>query len=123
MLERYAYGNDAQTKWLSFSVAKSIASTLVGAAVKDGFIHSLDDRVTTYVPQLKGSAYDEVTVKQIAFQMSSGVKWSEDYLDPESERRKMLRRCRSHRIVVGAEVHGPAATRRVGRHTIQLQHW
>ena len=56
VLERYAMGNDAQTKWLSFSVAKSIASTLVGAAVKDGFIHSLDDRVTTYVPQLKGSA-------------------------------------------------------------------
>ena len=90
VLERYAMGNDAQTKWLSFSVAKSIASTLVGAAVKDGFIHSLDDRVTTYVPQLKGSAYDEVTVKQV-LQMSSGVKWSEDYLDPESERRKMLR--------------------------------
>jgi CubicO group peptidase (beta-lactamase class C family) len=90
VLERYAMGNDAKTKWLSFSVAKSLSSTLVGAAVKDGFIASLDDSVVKYVPALRGSAYDEVTVKQV-LQMSSGVAWNEDYLDPASDRRQMLR--------------------------------
>lgn len=90
ILERYAMGNDAKTKWLSFSVAKSVSSTLVGAAVKDGYIQSLDDSVVKYVPALRGSAYDDVTVKQV-LQMSSGVAWNEGYLDPESDRRKMLR--------------------------------
>ena len=90
VLERYAKGNDANTKWLSFSVAKSMSSTLVGAAVQDGHIRSLDDKVVQYVPALRGSAYDDVTVRQV-LQMSSGVAWNEDYLNPESDRRRMLR--------------------------------
>ena len=90
VLERYAMGNDAATKWLSFSVAKSLTSTLVGAAVKDGHIASLDDPVVCYLPALRGSAYDEVSVKQV-LQMSSGVAWNEDYLDADSDRRQLLR--------------------------------
>ncbi|HTP74819.1 MAG TPA: serine hydrolase domain-containing protein, partial [Burkholderiaceae bacterium] len=59
-LERYGLGFDAHGRWTSFSVAKSITSTLVGAAIKDGFIRSLDDKVSDYIPDLKGSAYDAV---------------------------------------------------------------
>ncbi len=80
------YGLDfaADQRWTSFSVAKSFTSTLLGAAIKDGFIASLDDPVTQYVPGLAGSAYEGVTVRQIAT-MTSGVAWNEDYTDPNSD--------------------------------------
>ena len=83
-LERYGLGFDAAGRWTSFSVAKSFTSTLVGAAVKDGFIKSLDDKVSLYIPDLKGSAYDDVSVRQL-LSMTSGVKWAEDYNDPNSD--------------------------------------
>lgn len=83
-LERYALDFDAQGRWTSFSVAKSFTSTLVGAAIQDGFIKSLDDKVSVYIAGLKGSAYDDVTVRQL-LTMSSGVKWNEDYEDPKSD--------------------------------------
>jgi CubicO group peptidase (beta-lactamase class C family) len=81
--EAYGLGLDAQDRWTSFSVAKSFTSTLLGAAVKDGFI-SLDDPVTKHIPGLAGSAYEGVTVRQLAT-MTSGVKWNEDYTDPNSD--------------------------------------
>jgi CubicO group peptidase (beta-lactamase class C family) len=84
VLERYGLGRTADDRWTSFSVAKSVTSTLVGAAIKDGYIKSIDDPVTRYIPDLKGSAYDTVTVKQF-LTMSSGVKWNEDYTDPNSD--------------------------------------
>ncbi|MBV7419864.1 beta-lactamase family protein [Comamonas sp. CMM03] len=83
-LERYGLGFDGQGRWTSFSVAKSFTSTLVGAAVKDGFIKSLDDKVSLYIPDLKGSAYDDVSVRQL-LTMTSGVKWNEDYAAPQSD--------------------------------------
>ena len=83
-LERSGLGFDAAGRWTSFSVAKSFTSTLVGAAVRDGFIKSLDDKVSLYIPDLKGSAYDEVSVRQL-LTMTSGVKWNEDYADPQSD--------------------------------------
>lgn len=86
--EEYALGFDPQQRWTSFSVAKSFTSTLLGAAVMDGFIESLDDPVTRYVPDLTGSAYDGVTVRQVAT-MTSGVKWNEDYTDPNSDVARM----------------------------------
>ncbi len=89
VFERYALGHTAQTRWISFSMAKSITSTLVGAALHDGLIRSLDDAVTLTVPALRGSAYDGVTIRHV-LQMSSGVHWVETYLDPQSDRRKLL---------------------------------
>jgi CubicO group peptidase (beta-lactamase class C family) len=83
-LERYGLGFDGSGRWTSFSVAKSITSTLVGAAIRDGHIKSMDDKVTDYIPQMKGSAYDEVTIRQL-LTMTSGVKWNEDYADPNSD--------------------------------------
>lgn len=83
-LERYGLGFDGSGRWTSFSVAKSFTSTLVGAALKDGFIKGLDDKVSLYIPELKGSAYEEVSVQQL-LTMTSGVKWNEDYDDPNSD--------------------------------------
>src|SRR4249920_2422242 len=76
-LERYGLGFDGSGRWTSFSVAKSITSTLVGAAIRDGYIKSMDDKVSDYIPQMKGSAYDEVSVRQL-LTMTSGVRWNED---------------------------------------------
>ena len=87
-LERYAPPQSAATRWNSFSVAKSITSTLVGAALKDGYIKSLDDPVTRYITALHGSAYDDVTVRQL-LTMTSGVKWNEDYTDVNSDVARM----------------------------------
>lgn len=88
-LERYARGFRPEQRWTSFSVAKSLTSTLAGAAVKDGNIRSLDDPVTRYVPELAGSGYDGVTVRQV-LTMSSGVRWNEDYTDPKSDVARMF---------------------------------
>ena len=87
--EKYFMGNDENTRWMSMSVVKSIAATLVGAAIKDGHIQSIDDPVTQYLPQFIGTAYEGVTVKHL-LQMASGVKWNETYTDPSSDRRAML---------------------------------
>lgn len=83
-LERYALGFSGDGRWTSFSVAKSFTSTLVGAAIRDGYIKSLEDKVTTYIPDLRGSAYDDVSVRQL-LTMTSGVRWNEDYTDPGSD--------------------------------------
>jgi len=83
-LERYGLDFDAQGRWTSFSVAKSFTSTLVGAALRDGHIRSMDDKVSDYIPQMKGSAYDDVSISQL-LTMTSGVRWNEDYDDPASD--------------------------------------
>lgn len=82
--ERYALGNTPTSRWLSYSVAKSVTSLLVGAAIRDGYIHSVDDAVTDYLPLLRGSAYDGVTIRNL-LQMSSGIAWDEDYADREAD--------------------------------------
>lgn len=86
--ELYQYGNSPKTRWMSMSIAKSVTSTLIGAAVQDGLI-DIKDPVAKYVPRLKGSAYDGVTVRDIMM-MASGVKWDETYIDPKSDRRQLL---------------------------------
>jgi CubicO group peptidase (beta-lactamase class C family) len=88
-LELYQYGNTDKTRWMGMSVTKSITSTLIGAAVQQGLIASIQDPVTKYVPRLVGSAYDGVSVRDV-LTMSSGVKWNETYTDPASDRRHLL---------------------------------
>jgi len=84
VLERYGLGFSADGKWTSFSAAKSLTSTLVGAAIADGYIESVEEPVTKYIPELAGSGYDGVTIREL-LTMSSGVKWNEDYSDPQSD--------------------------------------
>jgi len=83
-LESYALGNNEDSRWISFSVAKSVVSMLLGAAIKDGYIGGVDEKVTDYLPRLKGSSYDDVAIRDV-LHMASGVAWNEDYADPESD--------------------------------------
>ncbi len=94
-LERYRFGNSERTRWMSMSIAKSITSTLIGAAVRQGYIAALSDPVTRYVPTLAGSAYEGVSVRDVLM-MSSGVRWDETYTDPASDRRRLLEAQISH---------------------------
>ncbi|NNU15118.1 serine hydrolase [Parvularcula sp. ZS-1/3] len=82
--EKYGLGFEADERWTSFSVAKSVTSTLVGAAIEDGYIESLDAPITDSITDLKGSAYEGVSVRQL-LTMTSGVDWNEDYEDPNSD--------------------------------------
>lgn len=82
--ENYSLTGGRDVNWLSMSVAKSFISALIGIAIGEGAIQSILDPVTAYVPSLRGSAYDGVSIKDI-LQMSSGAKWNEDYSDPNSD--------------------------------------
>jgi CubicO group peptidase (beta-lactamase class C family) len=77
--EIYRNQTDTSTHFISFSMAKSITSILIGIALADGQIHSLDDQITQYVPELKESAYDGVTIRQ-AMDMRSGANYVEQYV-------------------------------------------
>jgi CubicO group peptidase (beta-lactamase class C family) len=87
--ETYQLGNTEKTRWMSMSVVKSMTASLIGAAIKDGHIRSIDDMITRYLPELSGTAYDGVSIRNL-LQMASGVKWDETYTDPKSDRRHML---------------------------------
>lgn len=84
VLEKYALGRKPTDRWTSFSVAKSVTSILMGAAIKDGFIKSEYDPVTRYIPELKGSPYEDVSLRQL-MTMTTGVKWDETYANPKSD--------------------------------------
>ncbi len=73
--ERYSLA-DRSTWFQSWSMAKSFTSAAVGIALHEGYFHSIDDPVTRYVPQLKGSGYDNVSLRNL-LRMSSGVQWNE----------------------------------------------
>jgi CubicO group peptidase (beta-lactamase class C family) len=87
-IERYGPTLTPVRHWAGFSVTKSITSTLYAIALRDGAIRSLDDSVAAYLPEMKGSAYQDVTIRQL-LTMSSGVRWSEDYSDPTSDVARM----------------------------------
>ena len=87
--ERHEFGNDESSRWMSMSMAKSISTTLVGAAIHAGAIGSVDESLTRYLPQLAGTAYDGVSIRHV-LQMTSGVRWNDTHTDPRSERCRML---------------------------------
>lgn len=76
--ETYRNGSDAGTRFITFSVAKSYVATLIGLALADGAIKSLDDQVTAYLPEMKGTGYDGATIRDL-LRMRSGVDWLEVY--------------------------------------------
>jgi len=88
--ENYFKGTQPDDLRISWSVAKSYLSALVGILLDEGAIASLDDPVTTYAPKLKGTAYDGATLRNV-LNMASGVTFDEDYLDPDSDINKMGR--------------------------------
>lgn len=89
-LEKYGMGINASTLWDGKSVSKSVTSTLMGAAIKDGYIASLNETIDTYIPELKGSAYEGVSLRDM-LHMASGVAWNENELDPAADLPALLR--------------------------------
>lgn len=83
LVERYFHGAERRSRFVSQSVGKSVVSILVGRAVAEGKLRSVDDRVVSYLPELAESGYHDVTIKQV-LQMSTGVGYSEDYRDSTS---------------------------------------
>jgi hypothetical protein len=88
--ESYHLGTGADDRRISWSVAKSYLSALLGTLVADGTIPDLDAPVTRYAPGLIGSAYDGASIRNV-LQMASGVDFDEDYLDYESDINRMGR--------------------------------
>jgi len=84
LYENYHFGNDETTKWMSFSVTKSVTSMLIGVAIKDGFIKSVNDPISSYVADLNQGNYSNVSIEDV-LQMSSGIDWNEDYADANSD--------------------------------------
>ena len=84
LFEGYYRGADETSRFLSMSVGKSFVSTLVGLAIGDGLIGSVDDPVTRYLPELASSGYDGVAIERI-LQMSSGIAFTEEYDKPDSD--------------------------------------
>jgi len=88
VIERYYLGANENSLLTSWSVAKSFTSTLVGIAIAEGKIASVDDPITNYVPELKESGYDGVPIGMI-LQMSSGIRFVEEYLKSTSDSEMM----------------------------------
>ena len=88
--EEYRLGTGRDDLRVSWSMAKSALSLLLGTLVADGTIPDLDAPVTQYAPLLRGSAYDGATIRDVLL-MSSGVRFNEDYLDFWSDINRMGR--------------------------------
>jgi len=88
--EHYARGNTQSTLWTSRSVAKSVVSILVGIAIREGRIKSVDSAITDYLPDLKRTAWEGVSLRSL-LQHTSGVAWNENYADPKSDFAQLTR--------------------------------
>jgi CubicO group peptidase (beta-lactamase class C family) len=88
--EDYFLRTTAEDRRISWSVAKSYLSALMGILVAEGAVDSIEDPVTRYAPALMGTAYEGATIRNV-LHMASGVRFDEDYLDPKSDINKMGR--------------------------------
>jgi CubicO group peptidase (beta-lactamase class C family) len=84
LLEKYFHGADRESRFLSNSVSKSFTSVLVGAAIAEGKIKSVDDPVVKYLPWLRDGGYRDTTIKNL-LEMASGVKFDEQYTNPDAD--------------------------------------
>jgi CubicO group peptidase (beta-lactamase class C family) len=83
ILERYLHGTGPTDRYLSMSVSKSVVSVLIGVAVDEGRIRSVEEPVVTYLPMLKNSGYRDARLKDV-LQMAAGIEFSEEYTVPTS---------------------------------------
>ncbi len=90
LFENYYRGNTDSSKAISWSVAKSFVSALLGIAIAEGHMKDIRQPVSDYVPSLKESGYNGVPIKDV-LQMSSGIRFNEDYADFDSDINKMGR--------------------------------
>ncbi|MCC2636326.1 MAG: putative beta-lactamase class [Moraxellaceae bacterium] len=84
VFEQYYQGNSADNVHVSWSLAKSTISAMLGIAQQEGRIKSVMDPVERYAPQLKGTAYEGVPLRDV-LQMSSGVAFDENYDNPQAD--------------------------------------
>ena len=96
--EKYYLGNNKKSKVISWSTGKSITSLLVGLAIQDGYIKSINDKVSEYINSLSDCAYGNITIKNL-LQMSSGIKFDENYFDTWADINVMLRQ-----IIIGNDL-------------------
>lgn len=104
LVERYWQGYVRDSLAVSFSVAKSFTSALVGIALEDGLFESIGDSITKYVPELIGSGYEGVPIKHI-LQMCSGIRFVEEYDQEDADVMEMRRQ-----IEAGGSIKEYAAT-------------
>jgi CubicO group peptidase (beta-lactamase class C family) len=76
--EEYNNLSNADTRFISFSMAKSITSMLIGIALHEGKIRSLDDTIGSYITELRGSDYGRASIRQV-MRMRSGIAFDERY--------------------------------------------
>ncbi len=117
IFEKYYLGNTVDTLNISWSVNKSFVSALLGIAVEDGFIKSIEDPITQYVPELKDGGYNGVSIKNI-MQMSSGVGFDEDYAAFFSDINRMGRV-----IALGNSINEFAASLKANREPGSYHHY
>ena len=79
--EKYFNGYNKSSIIPSFSIAKSVTSILIGCAIDDGLIKSVDESITIYIPELRESGFEKVKIKDL-LQMTSGIKFNESYVNP-----------------------------------------
>lgn len=79
--EKYFKGYDQKSIVPSFSMAKAVTSILIGCAIDDGLIKSVDEPITNYIPELTKNGFNKVTIKHL-LQMTSGIKFNESYVNP-----------------------------------------
>jgi CubicO group peptidase (beta-lactamase class C family) len=88
--EYYGSGNTDETLWTSRSVAKSVVSILVGIAIREKLIGSVNDPIVRYLPELEGTDWQGVTLREL-LQHVSGMAWNEHYADPGSDFARLTR--------------------------------
>ncbi len=89
LLERYYQGYKESSTVASFSMAKSYTSALIGAALADGYIKSVDEPITNYIPELKNKkGFEAITISHL-LQMTSGIKGTESYYNPFGQAAKL----------------------------------
>ncbi len=82
--EKYFKGNNQESIIPSFSMAKSVTSILIGCALDDGLIQSIDEPITNYIPELASNGFEKVTIKHV-LQMTSALQFSESYINSFGE--------------------------------------
>ncbi|QTN39637.1 serine hydrolase [Cryomorphaceae bacterium] len=81
LYENYFRKYDSTSIVPSFSMAKSVTSILIGCAIDDGFIDSIQEPITKYIPELASKGFDDVTIEHL-LQMTSGIDYNESYVNP-----------------------------------------
>lgn len=76
--EAYRNGSSEQSRFISFSMAKSFLANMIGIAIEEGKISGVDAKVVDYLPDWAGTAYADVSLKDL-LEMRSGIEWLEVY--------------------------------------------